>query len=337
VSAEPEISVLVPCWNDGRFLDEALASIAAQSHRDFEAIVADDGSTDDSPAIANAWAARDQRFRVVRGEHAGMTENWNRALAAARGRFVAKLDADDAWRPELLRTLHLELDVEQPPLAAFCRAVECDESLSPIAAWHGEAAFAPAGLEVGARLELRGRDLWRRSFGEHQLWQSSAFLMRRDELSGVGGFDARWSCAADTALLLRLFAAERTFVHQPYVGVLYRRRPDSVSATFETAGWKSFEGVLVRLDALARDARRLAPLGRELRQVWWQSWRSMLEAADRPALWESMPANVRAKLEQAIRGARRPPAAVRLEGWLRLQAWRLRARSGARSSAERAA
>lgn len=331
MSRDPEISVLVPCWNDGSYLDQALESIAAQSFREFEVIVSDDGSTDDSPAIAAAWAARDPRFRSLRhAENVGMTENWNRALAAARGRFVAKLDADDAWRPELLRTLHLALDQEWPPLAAFCRAVECDETLSPVAPWHGEAAFAPAGLDVGSRLELRGPELWRLSLGEHQLWQSSAFLIRREDLVALGGFDARWSCAADTALQLRLFAVDRTFAHQPYVGVLYRRRSGSVSHRFEAAGWKSQEALLVRLDALARDARRFAPLPRAARQAWWQSWQSLREIVREKPLETAAPERTRGKLAAALAQARRPPLAVRIEGWLRLEAWRLRRALGGR-------
>jgi hypothetical protein len=177
---------------------------------------------------------------------------------------------------------------------------------------------------------LRGRDLWRLSLGEFQLWQSSAFLMRRDDLLALGGFDERWSCAADTALLLRLFATERSVVHQPYVGVLYRRRAESVSRRFEAAGWKSQEALLVRLDALARDARRFAPLPRATRQAWWQSWRSLREMSRSTPLATTTPARTRGKLAAALAETRRPPLTIRIEGRLRLEAWRLRRALGTR-------
>ncbi|MGH7338583.1 MAG: hypothetical protein ACREI7_13460, partial [Myxococcota bacterium] len=226
--------------------------------------------------------------------------------------------------------LAVRSDRGETPLAAFCRAVECDETLSPIAAWHGEAAFASAGLDIDSRLALRGRDLWRMSLGEYQLWQSSAFLVRREDLLALGGFDARWSCAADTALLLRLFAVDSSVVHLPYVGVLYRRRAGSVSHRFQEAGWKSHEALLVRLDALARDAHRFAPLPRAARQAWWQSWRNLREVSRRMPFEGSTPARTRGKLAAATAEARRPPLVIRIEGWLRLEAWRLRRALGAR-------
>ena len=324
VRSRPLVSVAVPCRNEGRYLDEALRSIARQSAGDFEVVISDDASGDDSPAIAAAWCGRDPRFRLVRNpSRLGMTENWNRALAECRGRFVAKLDGDDAWEPRCLELLLAEVGATAGPVAALCRAVECDERLAPIGPWHGEAAFRRAGLDVAARRVENGNFFWRLSLGEFQLWHSDAFLLPRAELAALGGFDERWSCASDTAFYLRLLGLDRPVAHTGTIGVRYRRHPGSVSATFAAHGWKELEGLLVRLDALALDARRLARGSRAVRQVWFQTARDLGALAARRELWAEMPPELRAKLERAVAASPPPPLAVRLEGGLRLSVWRL--------------
>src|SRR5688572_7400598 len=121
MSSAPRVSVLVPAWNDGVYLDAALRSLEDQTWRDFEVVIADDGSTDDTPEIAAAWASRDARFSLLRGEsNRGMTENWNAALRAARGELLTKLDADDAASPDFLAVMVPELD-DAAVGAVFCR------------------------------------------------------------------------------------------------------------------------------------------------------------------------------------------------------------------------
>jgi glycosyltransferase involved in cell wall biosynthesis len=333
-SSHPPISILVPCFDDAAFLDEALASIAAQTRGDFEAIVADDASSDDSAAIAGAWAARDPRIRLLRSErNLGMTENWNRALAAASGDLVAKLDADDLWRPRTLELLSAEFGRQQNLLAAFCRVEVAAGGESSCALWQGEQALRAAGFAPEEAHVARGRVFWLLSLADVQLWHSNAFLAPRRELASLGGFDERWSCASDTAVLLRLLAENRPVAHVPYPGVVYRRRAGSVSAQFEEHGWKALEALLVRLDALARDGGRLSPLPRAARQAWWQAWRSLKQLTLREEIWHDMPERLRHKLERNLASVVPPPLAVRLAGWARLQLWRIRGRSASRSVA----
>src|SRR5689334_608108 len=96
----PRLSVVVPVYNVERYLDECLASLAAQSVGDFEAILIDDGSTDSGPAIARAWAERDPRFRVVTQANAGLGAARNAGIELARGEFLAFLDSDDKVPPD---------------------------------------------------------------------------------------------------------------------------------------------------------------------------------------------------------------------------------------------
>jgi len=106
----PLVSVLVPVRDAERYLDEALQSVAEQTHENLEVVVVDDGSRDASGDIARDWADRDARFRVVRQEPQGFVAASQRACAEARGQYVAAMGADDVARP---RRLELQLAVLQ--------------------------------------------------------------------------------------------------------------------------------------------------------------------------------------------------------------------------------
>ncbi len=96
------ISVVVPCFNASETLSFSIESILRQSYADFEVVWFDDGSTDDSVALIESYAGRDARVRLVRSEHVGIVEALRRACAAAGGRFIARMDADDVAYPERL-------------------------------------------------------------------------------------------------------------------------------------------------------------------------------------------------------------------------------------------
>ncbi len=99
----PAVSVVTPVWNAAATLAATVASVRAQTFPDWEMLLVDDGSTDGSRALAEALAAADPRIRVLaQGSNTGAAAARNRAIRAARGRYIAFLDADDLWRPEKL-------------------------------------------------------------------------------------------------------------------------------------------------------------------------------------------------------------------------------------------
>ncbi len=102
------ISIVVPVYNMEAYLPECLASIVAQRCQDFEVLLVDDGSKDNSLAVCQEWAAKDARFRVFSQENAGVSVARNRALEEAKGEYVCFVDADDAIAPDYLALL-LEL------------------------------------------------------------------------------------------------------------------------------------------------------------------------------------------------------------------------------------
>ena len=125
----PLVSAIVPAYNVERFLAEALDSALAQTLRESEIIITDDGSTDASGAIADRYAAmHPERIRVVHQANGGLVVARNAAIAVARGRYLALLDADDAWLPHHLEACVevLERDADVGLAHANCENVDID-------------------------------------------------------------------------------------------------------------------------------------------------------------------------------------------------------------------
>jgi glycosyltransferase involved in cell wall biosynthesis len=100
---QPLISVIVPAWNAEATLGETLTSVAAQSYRNLEILIVDDGSTDPTASIAEAFAEREPRSRVLHQRNAGVAAARNAGIEAARGAFIAPIDADDVWHPDKIQ------------------------------------------------------------------------------------------------------------------------------------------------------------------------------------------------------------------------------------------
>jgi glycosyltransferase involved in cell wall biosynthesis len=96
------VSIVVPAFNSAVVIEQTLQSIQAQTFKNFEVIVVDDGSTDNTVAVTRRICESDPRFVLVTQPHGGVSAARNTAIARARGKFIAFLDADDVWFPEKL-------------------------------------------------------------------------------------------------------------------------------------------------------------------------------------------------------------------------------------------
>lgn len=119
---KPSISVVMPVYNGSAFIRSQLESILAQSMQDFELVVSDDGSTDDTIAILQDYAARDGRIRLLLSDtNRGMLSNLDRVIRHARADWLAISDQDDVWHVDKLSSLLRQ--------ANACDAVYCNSEL----------------------------------------------------------------------------------------------------------------------------------------------------------------------------------------------------------------
>ena len=97
------ISIVVPAYNVGRYIGECIESILKQTYSQWELILVNDGSTDDTLDIATQFTQSDSRIQLISQENAGVCAARNTGLFAANGQFIAFLDGDDMWKPEFLK------------------------------------------------------------------------------------------------------------------------------------------------------------------------------------------------------------------------------------------
>ena len=189
----PSVSVIVALYNKAGHIARTLDSILAQTFRDFEVVVVDDGSTDDGPEIVRGYT--DPRIRMIRQENSGPGSARNRGIAESSGGLVAFLDADDEWMPRFLER-SVEWLEEYP---------DCDVSLAGylmgpkrLNRFTGRFPEGPWRLPTG----LTVRQLRRETFA---LW-SGNMLYRRAVLERLGGFydKERCTCGEDRYLLLKV-------------------------------------------------------------------------------------------------------------------------------------
>ena len=102
---QPLITVVIPCYNVERYLDQCVASVCTQSYTNLEIILVDDGASDSTPAMCDAWGARDERIRVLHKENGGPSDSRNAAWDCATGEYVFFLDSDDYLVETAIETL----------------------------------------------------------------------------------------------------------------------------------------------------------------------------------------------------------------------------------------
>jgi hypothetical protein len=236
-SAPCLVSVITPAYNLARYLEPCVESARGQTVRDLEIIIVDDGSTDDTPRIAAACAARDGRIRLIRTENQGVSRARNAAMAVSRGRFIAWLDGDDEWQPSFLAA----------QLAVFDRLPHIDVVSGNALNRGGEFDGQPVRRWAADVREISIRDMV-----EHE---DAVFIMsvfRRTVYETIGGVDPALTRSEDYDFWLRAASAGFRFAVNPAPLGYYRRRPDSASAD-EVAMLQAIATVLRRLDPAALD------------------------------------------------------------------------------------
>lgn len=112
------ISVIVPVYNVEAYLDKCISSIVNQTYRNLEIILVDDGSSDNCPAMCDAWKEKDSRIVVLHKENGGLSDARNAGMGAAHGEFISFIDGDDWIEPRFFEILQHELEAQNADVAA---------------------------------------------------------------------------------------------------------------------------------------------------------------------------------------------------------------------------
>jgi glycosyltransferase involved in cell wall biosynthesis len=96
--SKPKVTIIMATWNRSRLIGRAIASVRSQTFSDWELVICDDGSTDNTPEVIYEWQAKDPRIQYTRSdENQGISKNYNRGLRIAKGEYIAMIDDDDPW------------------------------------------------------------------------------------------------------------------------------------------------------------------------------------------------------------------------------------------------
>ena len=206
------ISVITPTYNRARVLPAAVASVLSQTFGDFELIIVDDGSEDNTPDVLKPFFA-DRRVRYVYQENQGQSHARNLALKQATGDFIAFLDSDDVWAPDKL----------EKQLAVFRANSEVDIV-------HGDEAIIN---EQGSVVSLQNMRRYSGRITRYLLADNSVSittaLVRRRCFDEMGGFDTSVGVADDYELWLR-FSARYCYQYEPGIVASYRVMADQISS-----------------------------------------------------------------------------------------------------------
>ncbi len=166
------VAVIIPVYNGAETVGEAIASVLAQSFRDFELIVVDDGSTDATPAVLARYATT---IRVITQPNGGIAAARNAALRASTSEFVALLDCDDVWEPSMLAHSVVALERDPSCVLAYTNLAVTDSNGIAL----DTALVGPTTAHAPTLDEMLT-----------QLWpiMPSAVVMRRRALEAIGGF-----------------------------------------------------------------------------------------------------------------------------------------------------
>jgi glycosyltransferase involved in cell wall biosynthesis len=205
----PALSVVLPAYNVARFLPRALESVLAQTYRDFELIVVDDGSTDGTLEIARAFARRDPRVRAVSQPHGRIAQALNHGIALARHEWIARMDGDDLMEPGRFER-QLTFLAANPDLAATSSlAYYIDEEDRVL----GRSRSPLTSRRTVARYHRQNRIV--------ALNHASA-IVRKDAVIAVGGYRSEFIPAEDCDLWGRMLEHGYQLLVQPEYLLRYR-------------------------------------------------------------------------------------------------------------------
>lgn len=226
----PLVSVIIPNYNYGRFLSQAIESVLNQTYSRIELIVVDDGSTDNSVNIAKKYGSS---LRLLQQQNAGVSAARNLGLQATNGEFICFLDSDDSW---VLEKIELQLlEFSNPDIGVVYSSINiCDENLefreTMPAVYRGQCSNLYYKYPIRSIILLG----------------CSGAMIRRDVINQVGEFDSNLNSSADWDYFRRVAnVTDVDFIETPLVN--YRRHIASMSSGSLEAYYQDNEQAVIKM------------------------------------------------------------------------------------------
>ncbi len=207
---EVKITVLMCVYNGQRYLREAIDSILNQTYSDFEFLIVDDGSTDDTLKILKSY--KDSRIKLVLNDNnIGLTKSLNKGLMLAKGEYIARMDADDISVKNRLLT-QLNFMQQNNYDLIYSDTFFIDKNGEYVCK-----SFRPASVDVVLR-----------NLKKHNFIPHPTVFFKKETILNLGGYDERFKTAQDLQLWLKMYDSKMNFgyINEPLVK--YRLNPESI-------------------------------------------------------------------------------------------------------------
>lgn len=208
----PLVSIINPTFNDAAYIEASIRSVLAQDFTDFEYIIINDGSTDDTEKIVKRLQKEDARIKLVSQKNQGLVASLNRGLTMAKGKYIARIDGDDEWLPHKLSTQ--------------VAALETDDNLVIIGG--GALLFNKDSIPTGFLLNVSRDEDIRTGLCLFNQFCHSSVVYRRDIALKAGLYPN--TCPAEDYDLFSKFADYGRLANLPYPVFRYRITDGSISA-----------------------------------------------------------------------------------------------------------
>lgn len=201
-----KVSIIIPCYNQAQYLGEALQSVLDQTFQNWECIIVNDGSPDDTEIIANQWVEKDSRFVFLRKENGGLCSARNYGIESAKGDFILPLDADDRIAPNYIA---MAIDSFQGNSTLKVVYSKAEKFGNEVGIWD----LQPFSLEAIAM--------------ENMIFCSAIY--RKSEWERVGGYDINMIHGfEDWEFWIALLKNGGNVKCLDIIGFYYRMKPDSM-------------------------------------------------------------------------------------------------------------
>lgn len=231
-----KLSIIVPVYNIVHYLSDCVQSVLAQNFQDWELVLVDDGSTDQSPALCEEWAKKDQRIRVVHKTNGGLSDARNAGLLEAKGEYIHFLDGDDYYVSDnVLQTLMEQVEQYQyPDTLLFCRVDKYEDTGKE----NKERPYDADFINQSSSTTIIFEHLLR----TQRFNMSACFqILRREFLMDNQIFFEKGLLSEDVDWSMALWQHLKTVKAINCYGYCYRHRSASITTTLSIRNYQSYQ------------------------------------------------------------------------------------------------